>query len=86
MQHTSSIHGRTVEGRIYRWLSDHEGEWFTTLQLAIACHTTSPATFVSGVRKQLIGHSIYLNERIEVERNGHHWQYRLVCERGMVAV
>lgn len=71
----------TAAARVYRVLSDLGGQWIGGWELTQAAHTTAVSTRISEVRMQVERHG----ERVEVEKRGRLYFYRLVrVERGQM--
>lgn len=74
--HAGAIANDTAAGRLYRFLFDNLGQWFTSLEIAVHTQTVCPSTRASEVRKQLPS---WLS--METRRRGRVWEYRLVREK-----
>lgn len=80
--HPGSIHNpTTAAGRVYRVLSDLRGQWIGGWELTQAARTTAVSTRISEVRMQVDS-----GERVEVEKRGRLYFYRLVrvAKRGQL--
>lgn len=77
--HSGSIHRETTEGRIWKFLRDHEGEWFTSLQIHLGCEEIlNVSTYMSSVKAQV---GELAGWAVEQRRRGKRMCYRAVRVR-----
>ena len=74
--HYGKISNNTQAGKVFAYLLDHIGEWFSSLELTLALSQPAIPTRISEIRAQL-----ETDENLDVESercsNGK-WYYRLV--------
>lgn len=76
--HPGSIHRETGEGRAWKFLRDHEGQWFTPLQIHDGCdQMLNVTTYLSGVRKQVAGLEGWAFEDRMVDKRMHYRAVRI---------
>ena len=70
------IENDTQAGRVFRYLKDNIGKWFSSLELTLLLSQPAISTRISEIRAQLA-----TNEDLDVEserRENGKWYYRLV--------
>lgn len=70
--HCGSLEGNSAAARVYRALQEANGEWVGGFDLTLKAQTSAVSNRVSECNHQLMG------ERIECERQGSGFFYRLV--------
>jgi hypothetical protein len=71
--HCGSLTTNSAAARVYRVLQEARGEWVGGFELTLKAETSAVSTRVSECNHQLMG------ERIECERRGAGFFYRLVA-------